>query len=41
MVISTSGSEAYINELFNGTSKIYSDVAEDKGGSGNYFDRMI
>ncbi|MFE5321502.1 OsmC family protein [Paenibacillus sp. NPDC056579] len=37
MVISTSGSEAYITELFNGTSKIYSDVAEDKGGSGKYF----
>ncbi|MGG4108088.1 OsmC family protein [Paenibacillus lautus] len=36
MIISTSGSEAYITELFNGTTKIYSDVADDKGGSGKY-----
>lgn len=37
MIISTSGKEAYRTELFNGNSKIYSDVTMDKGGSGNYF----
>ncbi|BFT72413.1 OsmC family protein [Paenibacillus sp. P36] len=37
MVISTSGSETYITEIFNGTSKIHSDVTEEKGGSGKYF----
>lgn len=37
MVISTSRNETYITEIFNGSSKIYSDVTEEKGGSGEYF----
>ncbi len=31
-VISTSGSHAYVTKIGNGTSKIYSDVTEEKGG---------
>lgn len=37
MVISTSGSQTYVTEMFNGTSSIYSDVTAEKGGSGKYF----
>lgn len=37
MVISTSESQAYVTGLSNGTAAIYSDVTEEKGGSGAYF----
>ncbi len=37
MVISRSRNEAYLTEISNGKEKTYSDVTNDKGGSGNHF----
>ncbi|QAT48842.1 OsmC family peroxiredoxin [Caproiciproducens sp. NJN-50] len=37
MVISKSRSENYCTEISNQTAIIFSDVKEDKGGSGRYF----
>lgn len=37
MVISRSGTPAYLTEIWNGTEHISSDVTPEKGGSGKYF----
>jgi putative redox protein len=37
VVVSASGQEKYLAEIFNGTAGILSDTTEEKGGSGKYF----
>ena len=37
MIISKSGDNKYITEIHNENEMIYSDVTEEKGGSGKYF----
>jgi putative redox protein len=36
-VISRSENEMYLTEISNGKEEIYADVAQEKGGSGNFF----